>query len=304
MSHAVSWCLCRGALHGPQQALVKKSVLVMALALGLGIASNDTGAQAFEMEKNSGGLARDISLTQTGIAIETKVYRIAEDESLEPLRLGPDHGTEKPQWQTLVNPSNPQQPQKLDAQEPGTGLDQQSAIAGEQPLAIDWATGLDPAADLAAGLEAVLVPTSEVNAGDRVSSGDQLRYELIVQNTNDFTLPAFTLEVIEQLAPDVTLVTQQEQLATDAARGWLAADPDPQSGRKAEVVTTSDSAMGTELTEPKALHWVNTQALPPSGQIVLVYDVLVVAQTTVPVPASKDLGNGVDSSQTQLQLPD
>jgi hypothetical protein len=51
--------------------------------------------------------------------------------------------------------------------------------------------------------------------------GDRLRYELIVRNTNDFTVPALALEVIEQLPPDVRLMTEEEQLINGVAKGWL-----------------------------------------------------------------------------------
>jgi hypothetical protein len=145
----------------------------------------------------------------------------------------------------------------------------------------------------------------EGDVSNSVVVGDRLRYELIVRNTNGFTVPALALEVIEQLPPDVRLMTEEEQLTNGVAKGWLVAVQPvltEQPGGSAEA--PSKAAKETDLGESQALHWLNTQALFPDGQMVLAYEVIVLSQSTSPATVSEGSGNGLDSSQSQLQLPE
>jgi hypothetical protein len=75
-----------------------------------------------------------------------------------------------------------------------------------------------------------------------------------------------------------------------------------QPGGSAEA--QSKAATEKVLDESQALHWLNTQALLPDGQMVLAYEVIVLSQSTSPATVSEDSGNGLDSSQSQLQLPE
>jgi hypothetical protein len=230
---------------------------------------------------------------------------------LEALELRRDHPADevKAEASTDVAPLGLQQlPNGQELQKPqemGAFVDPQpvSLIEGSSAVAntADSTLETDPEADAPAPQEQVL----QGDISNSVVVGDRLRYELIVRNTNDFTVPALALEVIERLPPDVRLMTEEEQLINGVAKGWLVgAQPvlTELSGGSEEA--QSKAAIETDLDESQALHWLNTQALLPDGQMVLAYEVIVLSQSTSPATVSEDSGNGLDYSQSQLQLPE
>jgi hypothetical protein len=294
-------------------ATLGKYALVVALALAMVAVSSEVGAVSsdLDLKPSAEGAISDPSLAQAGIAIETKVFRVAEDGALEALELRRDHPADevKVEASTDVAPLGLQQlpigqelqkPQEMEAfvdPQPVSLIEGSSAVANTADSTLET----DPEADAPAPQEQVL----QGDISNSVVVGDRLRYELIVRNTNDFTVPALALEVIERLPPDVRLMTEEEQLINGVAKGWLVgAQPvlTELSGGSEEA--QSKAAIETDLDESQALHWLNTQALLPDGQMVLAYEVIVLSQSTSPATVSEDSGNGLDSSQSQLQLPE
>ena len=294
-------------------ATLGKYALVVALALAMVAVSSEVGAVSsdLDLKPSAEGAISDPSLAQAGIAIETKVFRVAEDGALEALELRRDHPADevKAEASTDVAPlglqqlPNGQELQK--SQEMGAFVDPQRVSLVEAPSAVANTADFTLESDLD---EEVAPPREQVLQGvvaNSVVVGDRLRYELIVRNTNDFTVPALALEVIEQLPPDVRLMTEEEQLSKGVAKGWLVGAQSlltGQPGGSEEV--QSKAAIATDLDESQALHWLNTQALLPDGQMVLAYEVIVLSQSTSPATVSEDSGNGLDYSQSQLQLPE
>jgi hypothetical protein len=293
-------------------ATLGKYALVVALALAMVAVSSEVGAVSsdLDLKPSAEGAISDPSLAQAGIAIETKVFRVAEDGALEALELRRDHPADevKAEASTDVAPLGLQQlpigqelqkPQEMEAfvdPQPVSLIEGSSAVANTA----DSTSETDSEADAPAPQEQVL----QGDISNSVVVGDRLRYELIVRNTNDFTVPALALEVIERLLPDVRLMTEEEQLINGVAKGWLVgAQPvlTELSGDSEEA--QSKAAIDTDLDESQALHWLNTQALLPDGQMVLAYEVIVLSQSTSPATVSEDSGNGLDYSQSQLQLP-
>ena len=294
-------------------ATLGKYAHVLALALAMVAVSSEVGAVSsdLDLKPSAEGAISDPSLARAGITIETKVFRVAEDGALEALELRRDHPADETKaeastdvaplgLQQVPNGQELQKPQEVEAfvdPQPVSLIEGSSAVANTADSTLET----DPEADAAAPQERVL----QGDVANSVVVGDRLRYELIVRNTNDFTVPALALEVIEQLPPDVRLMTEEEQLTKGVAKGWLvAAQPVliGQPGGSAEA--QSKAATEKVLDESQALHWLNTQALLPDGQMVLAYEVIVLSQSTSPATVSEDSGNGLDSSQSQLQLPE
>jgi hypothetical protein len=294
-------------------ATLGKYAHVLALALAMVAVSSEVGAVSSDLDLNPSaeGAITDPSLAQAGITIETKVFRVAEDGALEALELKRDHPADETKaeastdvaplgLQQVPNGQELQKPQEVEAfvdPQPVSLIEGSSAVANTADSTLET----DPEADAPAPQEQVL----QGDISNSVVVGDRLRYELIVRNTNDFTVPALALEVIERLPPDVRLMTEEEQLINGVAKGWLVgAQPvlTELSGGSEEA--QSKAAIETDLDESQALHWLNTQALLPDGQMVLAYEVIVLSQSTSPATVSEDSGNGLDSSQSQLQLPE
>jgi hypothetical protein len=210
-------------------ATLGKYALVVALALAMVAVSSEVGAVSsdLDLKPSAEGAISDPSLAQAGIAIETKVFRVAEDGALEALELRRDHPADevKAEASTDVAPLGLQQlpigqelqkPQEMEAfvdPQPVSLIEASSAVANTADSTLET----DPEADAPAPQEQVL----QGDVSNSVVVGDRLRYELIVRNTNDFTVPALALEVIERLPPDVRLMTEEEQLINGVAKGWL-----------------------------------------------------------------------------------
>ena len=319
MNHAEPLCVPRDALDASALDPLSKFAWVIALTLAMVAASGEVGAVSSDLDqKPSGrGAVSDPSLSRAGIAIETKVFRVAEDGVLEALELEPDPSANEAKAETAADATAFGAPQIPDRQQPqdsskGLALTNPPMPADTQEASLAEAsfTGADVAdstieTDLEADVKGWQDEVLEANISNRVVAGDRLRYEMIVRNTNDFTLPALALEVIERLPKDTQLVTEEEQLTNEMAKGWLvAAQPALTEQRVGGEEAQLKGTYQADLYQPPALHWSNAQALLPQHQMVLVYEVIVVSQSTPPATASEDSGNGLDSSQTQLQLPE
>jgi hypothetical protein len=319
MNHAEPLCVPRDALDASALDPLSKFAWVIALTLAMVAASGEVGAVSSDLDqKPSGrGAVSDPSLSRAGIAIETKVFRVAEDGVLEALELEPDPSADEAKAETAADATAFGAPQIPDRQQPqdsseGLALTDLPMPAGTQGASLAEAsfTGADVAdstieTDLEADVKGWQDEVLEANISNRVVAGDRLRYEVIVRNTNDFTVPALALEVIERLPKDTQLVTEEKQLTNEMAKGWLvAAQPALTEQRVGGEEAQLKGTYQADLYQPPALHWSNAQALLPQHQMVLVYEVIVVSQSTPPATASEDSGNGLDSSQTQLQLPE
>ncbi len=319
MNHAEPLCVPRDALDASALDPLSKFAWVIALTLAMVAASGEVGAVSSDLDqKPSGrGAVSDPSLSRAGIAIETKVFRVAEDGVLEALELEPDPSADEAKAETAADATAFGAPQIPDRQQPqdsseGLALTDLPMPAGTQGASLAEAsfTGADVAdstieTDLEADVKGWQDEVLEANISNRVVAGDRLRYEVIVRNTNDFTVPALALEVIERLPKDTQLVTEEKQLTNEMAKGWLvAAQPALTEQRVGGEEAQLEGTYQADLYQPPALHWSNAQALLPQHQMVLVYEVIVVSQSTPPATASEDSGNGLDSSQTQLQLPE
>lgn len=307
MNHAQPLCVCRGAVYAPVPASFRKPGRVLALALGMIVASSEVVAEALgsaQKSENQGEIVH-AGQDQTGIVIDTRVYRVEDDGVLVALRLAQEPIVEEPVLKAVAEakPSvRPPEPEAI----------VQEDLVTRNPIEAGWAVAPSAIADLAiddsqtVGVEGPDAEARDVRAwdaeapdaevSDRVTPGDILRYELIVRNTNDFTVPALALEVIEQLADGVQLMSSEEQLSNGEAKGWLMV-------KEAEVTTTEEVYI-PEPSEAGTVRWQNTRALAPDDQMVLEYDVTVIGQPSPVVSGAKDSGNALDSSQTQLQVPE
>ena len=314
MNDAEMLCVSRKALHISVSGLVKRPAVLLALALAMDAVSAEVSGLSAESQEHSGGenRAADPSLSQTGIAIDTKVFRVAQDGTVEALKLEQDQPADEPEAAAVGDAVPLDAPPVLTGQDHSNAQDNSAAQESSAAQAVNLDTaplteavtsGGDPQAPSAVRIEAQQNEVIEGDALNRVTAGDRLRYELIVRNTNDFTVPALALEVIERLPPGVRLSSHAEPLTAEVAKGWLV-DPEgmPTAHDQANDGAPKD-VYAEHQSAPAALHWVNTEALPPGGQMVLVYDVVVVADATPPEPTGEDSGNGLDYSQTQLQPP-
>lgn len=321
MNHVQPFRVCRDPVDAFVPTSLRRSALVLGFALVMVAVSGEVGAVSSDLDLNASedGPGPDPSLSQTGIAIETKVFRVAEDGSLEALELERDYQTDDPVVQPNADGGHVNDQYRLNEKETPELRDEITLaggrMSGNEPVsssagvlmtvavAVDGISEAVPEADTEAQQDDVL----ESSASRRVVAGDRLRYELIVRNTNKFTVPALELEVIEQLPPDVQLLTEEGQLSNLVATGRVAAAQpavvvQSAGGIDAEADTEAEAERGPELHEPRALHWVNAQALLPGSEMVLTYEVVVALQSTG--QAREDSGNALDSPQTQLQLPE
>ena len=187
-----------------------------------------------------------------GIEVETTVQRVLADGSFETLAfptqdpLPPVEKASDP-IQTTVSPA-------LDVQ---ADSEMPLDVLGPVPEQNPAATALDGRVPEQVRESANVVP---LPALDQVGVGEQLRYELRIHNANRFAVPAYGLELIEQLPPDVTF------LGLSAGQGdWVVQPSAPAEVRDADA---SDA-----LQPSLRLH--NTQRLPAGAHLFFSYDVAV-----------------------------
>ena len=252
------------------------------------------------------------AISETGIAITTQVSRVAENGELVALRLLPSpdpQGFEVESSEMQIsgpnNPglSDPDAPTLLPdvvAQPAAPAMAEAEAAVGAWNRPADVPVGLEeskPDSGLMDAQKEQPGALEEPEGFDTVVAGDRLRYELTVHNTNRFTVPALALEVVEQVAVGVELVSPREQLSTADARGWLEAKK-PEEIIGAEVVGAPGDA------ETQTLRWLNTRPLAPGEQILLTYDVIVLPLTKPQSEPTEESRKALDLTQPQLQLPD
>ena len=187
-----------------------------------------------------------------GIEVETTVQRVLADGSFETLAfptqdpLPPVEKASNP-IQTTVSPA-------LDVQ---ADSEMPLDVLGPVPEQNPAATALDGRVPEQMRESANVVP---LPALDQVGVGEQLRYELRIHNANRFAVPAYGLELIEQLPPGVTF------LGLSAGQGdWVV-----QTSAPAEVL----NATASDALQP-SLRLHNTQRLPAGAHLFFSYDVAV-----------------------------
>ncbi len=290
----------------PTQASPPKARLSALVTATLLAASVGVVAQTDEATEQQG------AISETGVAITTQVYRVAENGELVALRLlpspdlqglevdssempisGPKNpGLSDPDAQTLL-PDAVAQPAASVLAEAEAAV---SAWNGPADVPAAW-EGSTPDNGLMDAQKEQARTLEEPGDFDTVVAGDRLRYELTVHNTNRFTVPALALEVVEQVAAGVGLVSPREQLSTADAKGWSEA-------KKPVEITGAEVADAPGVAEPDILRWLNTRALAPDEQILLTYDVIVLPLTKPQSEPTEESRKALDLTQPQLQLPD
>ena len=187
-----------------------------------------------------------------GIEVETTVQRVLADGSFETLAFPTQDPL--PPVEKASDPIQTAVSTALDVQaDSEMPFDQLGPVPDQNPAA----TALDGRVPEQMRESANVVPLPPL---DQVGVGEQLRYELRIHNANRFAVPAYGLELIEQLPPDVTF------LGLSAGQGDWAV----QSSAPAEVL---DVKASDALQPSLRLH--NTQRLPAGAHSFFSYDVVV-----------------------------
>ncbi len=335
--------------------------LLLALHAALALQAPMALGQAF-------GQVLDSAVTDTGITIQTQIYRVLEDGSKQALEtrdpvessgeplLG-DPSVEEPllSQERLVQPfpeTGQAEPERIDAlaaaeiqpTQPDSfdpertdgegGLGVPTAVVSNDPALTDvGGTGLQRSNE---NLGVDQIET----AADRVKIGVRLHYALTVENTNDFSIPAGGLAIVEDLAQGVRLQSPASDLSTEAFVGVIApeaqepvpeiATTSPVQGQQTQALPPVQPQVQSQVqfqpqsqtqssAEPQAinstmppattLRWQNSRSIAPAEQLVVSYDVVVVAliapeaQPAAELEATEESVNELDPSQTQLQLP-
>lgn len=307
------------------------------------------------------GQVFDPGMKDTGITIQTQIYRVREDGSKQALEnpvpvvspgepllgdppveeplvaegvlveLSPGAGQAEPERIDALAAAEiqPPQPVLFDSQraDDQASLGVPTAVIANDRALTDVGGGGQHGAN-----ENLGVDQSEP-AADRVRLGERLHYALTVENTSDFSIPAGGLEIVEELGQGVMLQSLESDLSTEAFVGAITPDaqePAPETATASPVQGQQTQAfprVGPQFqpqvqsqvqasAEPQAinptmttLRWQNSRSIAPAEQLVVSYDVVVVALIAPEVPpaaepeATEEPVNGLDSSQTQLQLP-
>jgi hypothetical protein len=221
-----------------------------------------------------------------GIEVETTVQRVLDDGSFETLAF-PSQDPLPP----VEKASDPIQTAVSPALEVQAGSEMPDDLLGPVPEQNPAAIASDRGVPEQTRETANVAPLPALN---RVAVGELLRYELRLHNANRFAVPAYGLELIEQLPPGVTFV------GLSAGQGDWAVQP----SAPAEVL----DAKASDARQP-SLRLRNTQRLPAGAHSFFSYDVVVQAPSNAELRSDGmrpeiDGVRVLDDSNAQLQRQD
>lgn len=232
-----------------------------------------------------------------GLDVTTTVYRLLADGSLQTLVFSPPETTVETDDATLERPG------AVDLQD-DADADADAEAEAEAEAIRQTVDSLVPMLPVDESPVAMVQKTQEPELGpEEVAPGDLLRYEVLVSNATRYSIPAYELEIIEHLAPGVTLVDTDSLDASGWSIELLPAERELDRGDGSGLDAVEDAAFqAIEGVVERKFRLQNLTDFGPGEQWVFGYTVAVEdPPTDLMVPVNTNTEFRLDGIGEQLQ---